>query len=331
MKKRIALRLIYELDKTMLAIVEKAAPGDKFHPFEQEMELTDWLYRSWDSGVEYLDAHADPRKLSLDEILAMYDAFLGPNAVGKYIERIAPSVIAESFEYGQDSVDATFKKQTGKAPLKKSLVGFGFGQLFGLTEQHALEALQKQLVVSAGGFWESQFSASIKAEIRSFFDGQSSMEEVAEKMGAMTNTRLLSNSKEALPHHYFQNLATHHVTSARNVGALYRAKALGATSYRLRNPNDKRTSPICRKLTQGQTWPVAAAEQVVADRLSARSLEDLKTSQPFFKTGDESQTPVPPLHWPKCRTYKEYIFEDVSLVETQTTERPAWANKPIEE
>lgn len=95
------------------------------------------------------------------------------------------------------------------------------------------------------------------------------------------------------------------------MGSYYRAKSLGAKHYTLINPHDGRTSPICMAVTQGQIYTMAGAEETVSGILTASSVSDLKRVAPFYKKGDEVVNPVPPLHWPKCRTWMNFVFEGV--------------------
>ncbi len=185
-----------------------------------------------------------------------------------------------------------------------------FGVIFGLTEDHAIAALKNQMMIAAGGFFDDEMSASIRREVESWFTGALTKDELSQKLTKLVNERLSIDGAKSLPGSYFDGLTEHYIVRARNVGSVYRAKALGATSYSIVNPRDSRTSGICMTLSQpGKTFPMHQAESRVEGILGARSQEQLKAVAPFLTDANaaDAEGPVPQLHW-RCRSWMKYYF-----------------------
>jgi hypothetical protein len=244
---------------------------------------------------------------SPDMVMHVLGKHLSGTAITNGLAASLQAPIASAFNKGRAATSAMFTAQTGREPVRKDMLGFG--QIFGLTEDHALQAMLDQVTIAAGGFWDDQLSDSIKTQLQTYFDGSETRDMLVQNIEDLVNTKLLSSGQNALSTSYFDNLSTHQIVRARNVGSYYRAKSLQATHYTLLNPHDRRTSPICNEVTQGQVYTMAGAEQTVSGILTARSTDDLKSVAPFYKAGDTVVNPMPPLHWPKCRTWPNFIFE----------------------
>jgi hypothetical protein len=309
------IQLRDEIDETLAVIVDPLAKGhpyDAYASHEQEQAVKATLYDRWSAGVA--KSLSDIRFAGVrfgtpftpDMIMASLNNNLSSNAITSGIKYYIGPEIYQAFNNGRAASSALFAKQTGKEPMKKDLVGFG--AIFGLTEDHALQALLDQLVIAAGGFWDQQLSDSIKAELVTYFAGTETRDELIAKIEAMVNARLVIGGQSSLPTSYFDNLATHQIVRARNVGSYYRAKSLQAVSYTLMNPHDRRTCPICNAVTQGQVYTMQGAEATISGILTANSVADLKAVAPFYRKGDDVVNPVPPLHWAKCRCWMNFQF-----------------------
>ncbi|MEP7235717.1 MAG: hypothetical protein ABI778_10515 [Ignavibacteriota bacterium] len=286
---------------------------DRNYPHAADDALRSELYDAWESGL-FSAAHdlrgivtrfGKPERSEINEILAIFKKHLSGKAITQRISGKDP--ITAAFLSGKSEVDREYKKQTGKVPpIKKD--GSLFGILFGLTEQHALDALERITILSAGGFWDDDMSDAVRNILNEFYDGNISRDDVAKTLKTYINAHLSIEGKKSLPRSYFDGLSEHMIVRTRSIGKVYRGKALGATGYRIRNPRDHRTSSICNTLSSnGIIYGMKEAENVVSDILSANSLADLKSTVPFFTSGTTDQTPVPPLHW-RCRSWIEMVF-----------------------
>ena len=317
------LELSYWTDELFSELIDKSlgrktAAKDPHAPIRQELMLCAALYDAWDAQVKsaMLAMHhfsifgsllGGPTIEEVPKIMqALSHALSGP-AIAQQVQATAREAIAQGFQKGKDTVNLDFA-QAKKRALKKS--DLMFGAVFGLTEQHALEALTQQLMIAAGSFWDDQLQESIKNEVEGFFSGDITREDLTSKLMAMVNDRLLASDAGTLAKSYFDNLSVHIINSSRNIGSTYQLKSLGVTHYTLYNPRDKQTSPICLAVTKGQVFEMAHAEDTVTAKLQARSTEDLKQSVPFLtpETASSAKGPVPPLHWAKCRTRMHGVF-----------------------
>ena len=289
---------------------------DRFAPIAQEHSLATTLQDAWElrvqraaAGLRHLGGGIFGSLPSADEVMRVLTSQLSGDAIHGMISPVVRSPIQETFDMALASVDAMFKKQTGKEIAKKDFVGPGFGLIFGLTEQHALEALTNQLIVSAGGFFDQQLSDSIKKQIEDILATSTSRDRAIKAIENLVNDKLSINGINALPTSYFDNLATHQIVRSRNIGSIYQASSVGSKSYTLINPRDTRTSPVCLAVTNGQVFHMADALSVAEGLIGARTMQDLRSVQPFARQGsDIGKGPVPPLHWPKCRTWMNWIF-----------------------
>jgi len=303
---RIALR--DEVDATLEALIEKGHPYDAFASKPEEQQVRAALYDRWTMGVTRSLAMVRGQVgLTKENVEYIFNTNLGYGAMTRGLASQISTPVWTAFNNGRAASSALFTKQTGRDPMQKDMVGFG--AIFGLTEDHALQAMLDQITIAAGGFWDQQLSDSIKAQLEAYFAGEMTREELVLKIEEMVNARLAIGGQSSLPSSYFDNLAVHQITRARNVGAYYRAKSLGAVHYRIMNPHDRRTCPICKPVTQGQLYTMSGAEAAISGILTARSTEDLKAASPWLKVGDDPANPVPPLHWAQCRCWMEFVFE----------------------
>jgi hypothetical protein len=294
---------------------------DRHDPLVAERELRASLYDAWQSQLQIAAHQAakfvrtqifyKPQISDVASILQIFSDKLNRNTLSPLIYTKAKDAIAGGYDRAKQEVDEEFKRQTGMQPAQKDdrITPVGFGMLFGVTEQHSIEALAQQAIVSAGGFWNKELSDSIKTEMEKWYqDANFSTSDLVEKMSTMVNERLSVEGKNSLPRSYFDGLAEHIVVRNRTVAKVARGAQLGATHYRLYNPRDTRTSSVCMALSKpGKTWTVAAAQTSVQAIQTAGTLDDLKVIYPFWKSPDEDRPPVPPLHW-RCRSMLQMVF-----------------------
>lgn len=286
---------------------------DKNYPHKADDSLRAELYTAWESGLfsaahdigKIIHRYGAPKRSDIHEILSIFEEHLSGNALLKYLDSATP--IASAFSSAKNEVDREYKKQTGRDPKAKKS-GFAIGIIFGLTESHALDALDKITRLSAGGFWNDEITDIVRRELETYFDGELTREALGGKLKKFINDRLSVEGEKSLPRSYFDGLSEHMIVRTRSIGKVYRGKALGANGYRIRNPRDHRTSSICNGIAAaGVIYGMKAAESVVKNILTAGSLQELKDRVPFFTSATSPQTPVPPLHW-RCRSWIEMVF-----------------------
>lgn len=319
------LTLKREIDLVLAAVLSKAK-HDKFFPHAAEIGLRSMLYDGWTKQVNALKSDlyhynvnrtfSAPSLHSVGEILHIMSSRFSGSAITRHLYD-APDKISLAFDKGKEQVNAQYKKQVGKSAIGKGLL---FGFLFGLTEDHALQALNDQLTLSAGGFWDEQMTDSIRKELESWFGGEVtensfgtltplSREQLASRLQKLVNDRLSIEGGSSKPRSYFDGLSEHLVVRSRNVGSLYRAESLGSTQYRIQNVMDARTSTVCHDLVESRRlFTVAGARDTVTKMLQADSLGELKAAVPFINSAGEAKNPVPPIHW-RCRSWQEFVFE----------------------
>lgn len=313
-----------------LELIEKALI-DPYFPGEAEVLLRSQLEDAWDHQLGIAEReiaklntkyyYQAPSRQEIEEVLATLDRCLSGNAFTSHLR--ARPWLQEAFAAGGRHVEAQYTQQTGKSPQKKSVASFGL--LFGLTDDHAVLALENQLILSAGGFWDNDLSNTIRREMLAWFDGVETTNAYG-TTAPMSRHELVGNLKRivnpardaagktnkagisAMSNHYFRGLAENLIVRARNIGSFYKANELGAKTYVIKNPLDSRTSGVCRQLANsGTEFPIGEANDTVQAIITSSSLEELKSRAPFLTTTADAVGPVPPLHW-LCRSWMEYRF-----------------------
>jgi hypothetical protein len=308
------LTLAHEIDETLACItgVVTKAQRDKYFPTAAELSLRSKLNEAWDnrlvgaygSVVDYLRHRQNPGKESIDHIVNIFGRYLsGPAITGKIQ---ATDSIRNGIVAGKDQVNAQVGKRS--KGLIRTVKDAFFGMLFGITEQHALDALNQQLILAAGSFYDDTMSDVIKNEMQGWFDGDIDVNGLSENLRQLVNTRLASDGKESLPSSYFEGLAEHFIVRSRNFGSIFQAENLGVKKYKIQGIIDHRTSKICRPLIEaGKTFELASARSAMNGILKERDLSALKQNHPFLteSTALHTANPIPPLHW-RCRSWMEF-------------------------
>lgn len=312
------LKLTHEIDELARFVLGKER--DRYAPIDQELSLLATMLDTWQGQVHQaareLQAYLDskmferPQIGQVDDMMKVLDrAFKGPAITSRITDALDKNV-RSAYSSAQEEVDREEVRQTGKSTKVKDR--FGFGVLFGITEGHAIQALNDFGILSAGGFWEASLSESVRDQMLGWYEGDLNRAQLTTNLKSLVNDRLSIDGKNSMPRSYYKGLSEHLIVRTRNIGKFYRGKSLGVKNYRFRNPNDHRTSTICSKL-HGKVYSMADAESVVTDVLGASSLDDLKRLQPFWKNPNEDRVPVPPIHW-KCRSWIEMVFAEIENV-----------------
>lgn len=295
-----------------------AITGKKDHfPHAEVAAIQGTLYDAWDSGLRKA-AHelgriksriTVPEKSETEEILAIFKKHLSGDAITAQLNLRAS--VQNAFVKAKKQASKEYVAQGGKLPKHKAddnTDTLGFGVLFGITEQHAVAALEKFLTLSAGGFWDEEMSSVVKNELDAFFRGKVSRATLADRLEHLVNDRLAIDGKTSLPRSYFDGITQHFIVEARDAGNTYKGIELGAVGYRLVNPDPK--TEICKKLTKsGEIFPFANAVTQLQEILSAKSLADLKTRAPF--SASEMTRSTPPFHW-RCKTEKTLVYKGLN-------------------
>jgi hypothetical protein len=305
------IQLRHEIDETVNCIcgVLTKAEHDPHFPQTAEQELQAQLYDAWQAQLRAAAGEifrmVGPQSGSsvVPEILHSFEKHLSGPAITSHLHPKAAikAAITKGQEHGQAMYDHA------KSRMRKDDT---FGLLFGLTEQHALVAIEEQIMLSAGGLWNEELSDSIKTAVDEFFTGDIKNENLVTKIETLVNTRLSIEGK-SLARSYFDLLANNYVVRARNVGSIYQAQDLGVTHYTIEGVLDHRTSPMCRALIKSKkVFTMAGAKGRMDNILRARSSEELKSAAPWMKDASDAKSyndPIPPLH-PFCRDWMNYIL-----------------------
>ena len=285
--------------------------SDPFFPEAERDAVANALLRAWSGqmGLAIKDVTSYLRARTGTPELAEIDAI-----AGIFSKRLSGSVLEDSIATRiGSSVEGIFRRagreveaesvQDGYSVLAKK-AGDSIIVVDGVSEDAAIEILQGQLTVAAGGFWDDQLSDSIKNEMLKIYTGDITRDDLRDKLKEMVNKRLSDAGEKTLSNSYFERLANFTTNKVRNIGKFSRGKSLGGKWYTLRNPMDERTSPICRGLVnEGKRYLLADAEPFIMKQLAAESVDDMKDAYPFWKTPSEDRIPIPGLlHFGDCRT-----------------------------
>lgn len=263
-------------------------------------DLSEALIHSW-----WLDTSRAVRPVLDDLISAPPGRAIAESrrAVSRLAAEIAASGRAMDEEEGRDLAEALAAAYLlGQSEVLGPL---GWAADFGLPDQDAIAGLQR-----SGLFWigehygkaidEDGLRADVEAMIRS-------------GVGRVEGGRLLRarfGQEFERSHSYWRGLAATVATRARSFGALSGMEAVGVTHYRYVNPDDERTSDVCRYLS-GTTFSISDGVALRDRLLTARTPDEWRSLSPWPRPRDlEGRTPAelaaagiawPPLHF-HCRS-----------------------------
>jgi hypothetical protein len=251
-------------------------------------------------------SHGTSRPEDIEKIVRALGSHVRGAALAQGFRSTLNAATVQAYQRGKREVNAESAAQT-KSVRRDA---FSVEVVDGMGEFDAIRALEDQVMIAAGSFFDDRLQQSLTNELSSWYSGDLSYDELATKLQDLVNERLVSDGKPTLGDVYFRQLAHHSIVRTRSVSKFARAKELGATGYKLINPMDARTSVICKTLVRrGTVYSLSKAQGVVDDLLGAKSTADLKATQPFWKSPDEDRLPFPPLHWGECRTTIRIVFK----------------------
>jgi hypothetical protein len=249
--------------------------------------------------------HGTSSPNDIEKIVRALGSHVRGGALAQGFRSTLNAATVQAYHRGKREVNAESEAQTKS--VRREV--FSVEVIDGMSEFDAIRALEDQVIIAAGEFFDNRLQESLTNELSSWYSGDLSYDELASKFRDLVNERLVGGGKPTLGDVYFRQLAHHSIVRTRSVSKFARAKELGAIGYKLINPMDARTSTICRTLVSRQkVYPLSAAQGVVDDLLTARSTVDLKATQPFWKSPDEDRVPFPPITWGECRTTIRTVF-----------------------
>lgn len=190
---------------------------------------------------------------------------------------------------------------------------------FSLADQDGIAGLHESGLFWVGDFYGRHFDEELlKRKIKQFvFEEGLSYEAAGKELKRIFGEHLERSEL------YWQGLASTVSTRARSFGALEAMSELGVVSYEYINPQDERTSDICRAL-DGKIFSVKGAVALKQKLLNAKTPEEVKEITPWpkvtelyrksgvIKTSEQllaQGIAWPPLHF-HCRSVIEVAFFD---------------------
>jgi hypothetical protein len=287
---------------------------DPFFPEEELKQLSDSMTSAWKKQISHASkevlrfassrhGNADPNDIG--KILSIFKKEVSGSSLSRHFRTNVNQSVTSAYHKGKREVNAEEYRQT-KSVTKD---GLSIEVVDGMSEAEAIMQLEKQIVIAGGDFWDERLQKSIQNEMKDWFSGDLTQNDLTGKLKELINTRLVNEGQSTLGDVYFRQLAHHSIVRTRSVSKFARAKELGAKGYMLINPMDARTSKICKELVSKKLiYPLEAAQSIVDDLLTETTTAGLKAKQPFWKSPDEERIPFPPLHWGECRTTIRITF-----------------------
>lgn len=277
-----------------IAVFKETEPERQIERLERKLKQI--LDQQWDAqtrkaleaALAHLEQLGEPvttEKLNL--VLKTLEYHLGTGMAAGAAQQVA-AIVAAAYRAGR-------KDFAQKLDVKVDL---------GLVDEEAQKVLQQHTVFWIGNYYTAQLGQTIADTVR--------LAAVEQGLGRKEVGRLL---KGVLGEHfqradlYWEGLAAHTVTRARNLGAVQSMVEAEVTEYQILAVMDERTSQICREM-HGRIFRVERAVELRAALLGASSPEDVKTIAPWPKLEDvrgkatrdlPPGMALPPYHF-RCRT-----------------------------
>ncbi len=296
------------------------AVNDPFFPETEYENMSKAMSGAWQTQISVASRqalalarrhHGRPDTSEIAHLLSAFRSNVSGYALTRHFGSAVSDSTASAYHRGKREVNAERYSET-KSVTKYELP---IQVVDGMSEAEAIAQLSKQVILAGGQFWDTNLQDSLAEQMKGWFEGELTREDLVAKLKELIETRLEAEDRSTLGDNYFQQLAHHSIVRTRTVSKYARAKELGAKGYLLINPMDLRTSRICRKLVEAKrVYLLHEAQSVVDDLLSSTTTADLKAKQPFWASPDEDRIPVPPLHWGECRTTIRIIFLLKSLI-----------------
>ena len=136
------------------------------------------LYDVWHaqvkSAVQAMHHHSilgllmgGPSLAEVPKIMQAPSHSLSGPAIVQRVQHVAQLTISQGFQKEETANDDFAQAKKRLATMNDIM----FGAVFGLTEQHALEALTQQPMIAAGSLWDDQLQESIKNEVEGLLSG----------------------------------------------------------------------------------------------------------------------------------------------------------------
>jgi hypothetical protein len=163
--------------------------------------------------------------------------------------------------------------------------GFSVKPAFGVVDQDAIAALQKQQAFWVGEHYSNNVASAIRNGAREALVEAGESRRVAartvyrrlrDELGQVSTPKGWNGSAAQ----YFEGLAANAATVGRAHGQMVSFEETGFTQYTIVNPEDERTCPVCSDMN-GRTFTVAQGRQTMDAVLAADSPEGVKTAHPW--------------------------------------------------
>jgi len=164
--------------------------------------------------------------------------------------------------------------------------GFSVEPSFDLIDEDAIDALKGHQVLWVGEHYDENISKAVADAAREAIveagdspvaAGRLVRETLAAELSAFTTPGGFHGSATQ----YFEGLASNAATVSRAHGQLSSFIRVGATTYEIVNPRDRRTCPVCAHM-DGKIFTVDQGAAQMGAELAAKSPDDIKKVHPWI-------------------------------------------------
>ncbi len=225
----------------------------------------------------------------------------------------------QQIEEGKEKVRKASKKQP-KATVSP---------VFDLADERAIRDLQDDQMIWVSRFYRKELRAAIRASVRpALIEGMGRTAAGKKVRAALAHEFRnfgIPKGYKGSDASYFEGLAANTMTNARVRGQIRSFSDLGLERYVIVNPDDERTTEICRHMN-GKTFQTSAAMAHIEKLSGAKNPNFVRENHPWLsqakllelspKAGDqgakdsraltEAGLPLPPYHF-RCRTTVDAI------------------------
>lgn len=216
----------------------------------------------------------------VDDVLATMEAHIGAESLGKLLAARSSSKVQMIFRAGAAEAKRDYK-----------LV---------VADRQAINTIASHDLIWIKDHYDNDLTARFRAVTTNVLDQGYSRRKLGEVLADELGAEIDADTE------YWESLADHTVTKARNIGRISGWGVAGFTQIKVRAILDGKTSEICRDMN-GRIIPLTHLQTQRDNVLNASSVEDLKAAMnwPRRFTGKTGELPenlgFPPYHY-KCRT-----------------------------
>lgn len=165
--------------------------------------------------------------------------------------------------------------------------GFSVDPSFNLTDQAAVSQLQAHQVFWNGKHYKQNVSDAIADTTRTALvtagnDLKKAGKEIRRALETQLGKVVVPKGFNGSAAKYFEGLAANAATVSRAFGQMESFRQAGAREYKIVNPIDERTCPVCGHMN-GKTFTVSSGVSLMENVLAADSPEGVKKAQPWIR------------------------------------------------